>query len=139
MSGLYDTDFYAWANQQVALLRAGDLDRADIANIAEEIATMGRSEKRELVSRLTNLLLHRLKWRYQPGRRGVSWQTSMAIARLEITRHLADNPSLAAGLAESMARAYEVARLKAARETGLAEDVFPPECPWTFDEAMADA
>ena len=63
-NSLYDQDFYAWANEQAALLRAGRLSEADIENIAEEIESMGRSEKRELVSRLNVLLLHLLKWQY---------------------------------------------------------------------------
>ena len=52
----YDRDFYAWANEQAALLRTGQLGQADIANIAEEIESLGRTEKRELVGRLTVLL-----------------------------------------------------------------------------------
>ena len=63
---LYDTDFYAWANEQAALLRAGRLSEADVENIAEEIESTGKREKRELVSRLTVLFVHLLKWRYQP-------------------------------------------------------------------------
>ena len=66
-NSLYDRDFYAWANEQAALLRSGKLAEADIENIAEEIESMGRSEKRELVNRLTVLLLHLLKWQFQPG------------------------------------------------------------------------
>ncbi len=49
---LYDRDFFAWANEQAALLRAGRLAAADIDNIAEEIESMGRSEKRELLMAL---------------------------------------------------------------------------------------
>ena len=69
---LYDRDFYAWANEQAALLRAGRLSEADIENIAEEIESMGRSEKRDLVSRLTVVLLHLLKWQFQPSHRSNS-------------------------------------------------------------------
>jgi hypothetical protein len=54
---LYERDFHAWANQQAALLRAGQLSDADIENIAEEIESMGRSEKREPIGRPTVLLL----------------------------------------------------------------------------------
>ena len=60
---LYDRDFFAWSLEQVKLLRAGKLAEADIEHIAEEIETMGRTEQRELISRLSVLLLHRLKWR----------------------------------------------------------------------------
>ena len=68
-SPLYDQDFYAWSREQAELLRAGELGQADIEHIAEEIESMGRTEKRELISRLEILLLHLLKWRYQPGKR----------------------------------------------------------------------
>jgi hypothetical protein len=71
-SPLYDRDFFAWSRQQANLLRAGKLAEADIEHIAEEIDSMGRAEKRELVSRLSVLLHHPLKWRYQPEKR-VRW------------------------------------------------------------------
>ena len=137
MSDLYDRDFYAWANEQAGLLRAGNLSRADIANIAEEIETLGRSEKRELVSRLTVLLHHLLKWRFEPERRGRSWELSIANARDELTDHLEDNPSLKATLPEAVATTYRRARRSAESETGLSGNTFPVECPWTFDQAMA--
>lgn len=138
MSDLYDRDFYAWANEQAALLRAGNLSNADIAHIAEEIESMGRSEKRELVSRLTVLLLHLLKWRHQPVRRGNSWRLSIENSRDELSQHLADNPSLKAKLPEAMASAYPLARRKASIETDLEVSTFPEACPWTFDQAMQD-
>ncbi|MBS0641439.1 MAG: DUF29 domain-containing protein [Proteobacteria bacterium] len=94
MSDLYDRDSYAWANEQAALLRSRRLSAADIAHIAEEIESMGRSEKRELASRLKILLFHKLKWDHQPERRGNSWHLSLENARDDITDHLADNPSL---------------------------------------------
>jgi predicted nucleic acid-binding Zn-ribbon protein len=138
MSDLYDRDFYAWANRQAALLRAGKLADADIANIAEEIESMGRSEKRELVTRLNVLLLHLLKWRFQPERRSRSWQVSVANTRDELADHLADNPSLKAMLPEAVAKAYSRARRSASVETGLPEGTFPTDCPWTFDQAMGE-
>src|SRR5271154_4788626 len=90
----YDRDFYAWANQQAALLRAGMLGQADIEHIAQEIESMGRTEKRELVGRLRVLLLHLLKWRFQPTGRGSSWEASIRVQRLDLTEHMKDNPSL---------------------------------------------
>ncbi len=132
----YDLDFYAWANEQVALLRAGELSTADIEHIAEEIESMGRTEKRELVNRLTVLLLHLLKWRFQPRRRSASWEASIKIQRLKLADHLKDNPSLRSKLPESIGAAYELAVVEAAAETGLAESDFPADCPWSFDEMM---
>jgi len=88
---LYDQDFYAWANEQAGLLRAGRSSEADIEHIAEEIESIGRSEKRELVSRLTEALLHLLKWQYQPALRGNSWRLILEEQRNQLEDHLADN------------------------------------------------
>jgi len=134
--GLYDRDFYAWANEQAALLRAGKLETADIEHIAEEIESMGRSEKRELVNRLTVLMLHLLKWRFQPSRRGNSWRLSIRKQRLRLSSHLAENPSLKSKLPETLEEAYRLALIEAERETGLSEDAFPAECPWPFERMM---
>jgi Domain of unknown function DUF29 len=134
----YETDFYAWANEQAKLLRSGNLAQADIENIAEEIESMGRSEKRELVNRLTILLLHLLKWQYQPGKRGSSWETSIKIQRIQTLSHIKDNPSLKASITVSMSAAYKVATLEAADETGLQKSTFPTVSPYTFEQMMDD-
>ena len=133
---LHDSDFYAWSLEQAALLRAGRVAEADLAAIAEEIESLGKTEKRELVSRLTVLLLHLLKWRHQPAGRGNSWRLSIANARDEIADLIADNPSLKAVLDEVMASAYRYARRKAAIETEMGEEVFPARCLWGFVQAM---
>jgi hypothetical protein len=137
-TSLYDQDFYAWANQQAGLLRAGKFSEADIAHIAEEMESMGKTEKRELVSRLAVLLLHLLKWQYQPGHRGASWQATIRIQRRDLRRHLGDNPSLKAKLQEAIADAYGNAVIEAGGETGFAESVFPALCPWPFEQMMAE-
>ena len=133
---LHDQDFYAWANEQAGLLRTGRLSEADIDHIADEIESMGKSEKRELVSRLTVLLLHLLKWQFQPERRGSSWEAAIEIQRDDLSDHLADNPSLKSKLGEVFASAYRKAVITAAGETDLPRSTFPSECPWTFDEIM---
>lgn len=138
-STLYEIDFYAWANQQAALLRAGKLSAADVEHIAEEIESMGRSEKRELVSRLTILLLHLLKWQYQPTYRGASWEASIANTRDDLTDHIAGNPSLKPLIPEAIEAAYRRARREAAAETGLTAATFPADCPWPFDTIMDEA
>lgn len=135
-SGLYEQDFFAWANEQAALLRSGKMAAADFDNIAEEIESMGRSEQRELESRLTILLLHLLKWRFQPSLRGNSWRYSIMEQRRKIERHLRQNASLRAKLAETIADSYGDAIIEAARETGLDATTFTPECPWSFDQMM---
>ncbi len=133
---LYDRDFHAWANEQAALLRAGKFDRADIENIAEEIESMGRSEKRELVNRLAILLTHLLKWRFQPGFRGNSWRLTIEEQRDRLREHLRDNPSLTTHLDPSITDAYRRARLGGERETGLPRAIFPETCPFTVDDIL---
>ncbi len=133
---LHDADFYAWSLEQAALLRAGRVEEADLQAIAEEIESMGKTEKRELVSRLAVLLLHLLKWQHQQAGRGNSWRLSIANARDEIADLLDDNPSLKTVLDEVTASAYRYARRKAAIETDMGEEAFPVQCPWSFDQAM---
>lgn len=134
-ASLYDADFYAWANEQAALLRAGEPAQADIENIAEELECLARAEIRVLRDLLRVLLLHLLKWRHQPVRRGQSWRLSIMNARDELATHLVDNPSLKSRLGEATVDAYKLARRDAAIETELSEATFPKECPWTYAEA----
>jgi hypothetical protein len=133
---LYEADFYAWAMEQAELLRSGQVDQADLAEIADEIESLGKAEKRELVSRMTDLLLHLLKWAHQPTRRGNSWRLAIANARDETIDVLTSNPSLKAQLDAPMAKAYRYARRRAVIETDLPEPTFPTVCPWSFETAI---
>ena len=132
----YDKDFYKWSTRQAKLLRSGNLKKADIENIAEEIEGMGKSEKRELISRLKVLYLHLLKWDYQPERQSRSWVNTITLQRMEIFDHIEDSPSLKSQLSEVIVKAYCRARIEASSETGQSKDTFPEDCPYSFDEAM---
>jgi hypothetical protein len=133
---LYDRDFYAWANEQPGLLRAGRLSEADFQNIAEEIESLGKSEKRELVSRLTVLLVHLLKWGHQPVLRSRIWRLTLEEQRNRLGDHLIDNPSLKSSFGEAVMAAFRNAIMVATRETGFERSVFPLTCSWSFDEIM---
>ena len=135
-SPLYDRDFYAWSREQAELLRAGKLAEADIDHIAEEIDSMGRTEKRELISRLSVLLLHLMKWRYQPEKRGPSWEASIRVQRNRLADHLDDNPSLKPLLPKALVSAYRDASLEAVAETALPGATFPAACPWTVGQVL---
>jgi hypothetical protein len=135
-NSLYERDFYAWANEQASLLRAGRFAEADLENVAEEIESMGRSEKRELTNRLKVLLTHLLKWRYQPMLRCKSWSNTIGVQRDDVSDHLADNPSLKDKVPEELASAYRRAVRAAASETGFDNAVFPSACPWTYEQIM---
>ena len=130
-SALYERDFYAWANEQASLLRAGKLSAADISNIAEEIESMGKTEKKELESRLKVLLMHLLKWQFQPRRRGASWEATIKGQRRALAKHVGENPSLAPLMPATIADAYVDAVYDAVAETSLPEDTFPQICPWS--------
>jgi hypothetical protein len=135
-NSLYDRDFYAWANEQAALLRTGRLTDADIGNIAEEIDSIGRGEKRELINRLAALLLHLLKWQFQPAFRGNSWRLTIEERRNRVDDHLGDNPSLKSQLDQAMRTAYRSAANEASIETGFARSAFPAECPYSYEQIM---
>ncbi len=130
----YDTDFYHWTYEQAKLLRDGQFNRIDVEHIAEEIEDMGRAERNQLRNRLTLLLMHLLKWVHQSEYRGASWARTIKEQRRAIPRIIRSNPSLKSALPSLLAEAYQDAREDAADEAGLPEQVFPLECPWTYDE-----
>lgn len=103
----YETDFYAWLQGQAAILRERRPPWLDWENLAEEVESMGRQERRELVNRLRVLLAHLLKWRFQPERRGVSWEVTIADQRDQIQDILKDNPSLKPFLDEAFREGYQ--------------------------------
>jgi hypothetical protein len=133
----YEEDFYAWTVEQGRLLRSGELASVDAANIAEEIESMGRSDRRELKSRLVMLVFHLLKWRHQPGARSRRWSATIEEQRLQIEGILAESPSLRPNVAAMLGEAHAIARIRAIAETGLADEVFPEACPFTAADAMS--
>ncbi|EQD45100.1 protein containing DUF29, partial [mine drainage metagenome] len=94
MGTTYDKDVVAWANEQAALLRAGKFSAIDIEHIAEEIEDVGKSEQRELASRMAVLLAHLLKWQFQPEHRSNSWMRTIKEQRRAIAAHIEETPSL---------------------------------------------
>jgi hypothetical protein len=135
VSTLYEADFYAWTQEQAGLLRAGRLGEVDLANVLEEIETLGRKEVSELRSRYRVLLQHLLKMIYQPEKASRSWGTTILNQRIEIAQHMDDNPSLQAKVDVLFLKAYADARKLAASETGISIDVFPVAPPFSRDEA----
>lgn len=133
---LYDTDFYAWSQTQAALLRDEEFEQVDWENIIEEIDSLGKSQRSELTSRLTILLMHLLKWRYQPAKRGHSWRVTIGNQRDDLADLLAENPSLAAQINSFILTSYPKAVKRAVRETRLPHATFPANCPWTAAQIM---
>jgi hypothetical protein len=137
LSALYDSDFYAWAEQNAQLMKSGRFDELDTEHLIEEIESMGASEKRALESRLIELMLHLLKWQFQARRQGSSWEISINKQRLAIERILRNNPSLNYQLYERVIDCYSYARRAAAIETKLPLATFPENCPYTLEQ-LAD-
>jgi len=135
---LYAKDFYAWTQAQAAFLAARDVDALDFENLVEEITSLGTSERRALGSHLKQLMLHLLKWQYQPGGRqeGHSWRSSIHNARDEIEAIVEYSPRLRREVPALLVRWYPAARRLASDETGLPLQTFPAACPWETQEVL---
>jgi hypothetical protein len=135
-SGLYDADFFRWTETMAAALRSGDLSQLDLENLAEEIESLGRSDRRELKSRLVVLLHHLLKWQFQPELRSTSWRGTLNEQRRRLRDLLEDSPSLRSVLGLSLDQCYADSRREAADETGLPIALFPIDCPHAIEEIL---
>jgi hypothetical protein len=136
LTELYKTDFVVWAEQQAALLAQGQFDQLDLPNLVDEVLDLSKRERQALFSNLKVVLLHLLKWSYQPTKRSNSWRVSIREHRQRIARQLKDSPSLKPYLEEIFIECYQDARLLAADETELPENTFPSECPFTLADSL---
>ena len=136
MGKLYDSDFYGWTIQQADALKRRSVNELDWENLIEEIESLGRSEARELRSHYRLLLLHLLKWQFQPTLRSRSWEATLTSQRAEAAQVLTENPGLKPRTDEIFASAYSLARLDAMKETGFGLSTFPEVSPYTRAQAM---
>ena len=138
---LYAQDFFAWSQTTAALIRAGKWEALDREALAEEVESLGKSDWRELASRIAVLLRHLLKWRYQPERRqrGRSWRSTIWEQRSRLRRLLRQSPSLAPLVPQTIQEEYAEARQRASEETGLPLGTFPETCPWTAEQVLHTA
>ncbi|WP_374627115.1 DUF29 domain-containing protein [Devosia sp.] len=132
----YEDDFALWSAEQAALIRAGKFDRVDLENVAEEIESLGKSDKRQIRSRLQVLMLHLLKWERQPAERSRSWASSIRDQRQAILDLIDDSPSLGPYPGQVFERDYPRARERAAEETTIFLDLFPKNCPYTIEQIL---
>jgi hypothetical protein len=132
----YDTDFYGWTQAQAAALRAKDWPALDVAHLAEEIADVGNALRFTIESHLERLLLHLLKYRYDPAQDPRRlWRLTIRHARREIAKRAGG--SLQEYPAQYLATAYRHAREDAADEAGLALTTFPEACPWSVEQVLS--
>jgi hypothetical protein len=137
MATLYNTDLFAWAHANAQLLRQGKFEQIDVIHLIEEIEDMGKSQQHAIASHLRNLLMHLLKWQFQPKQQSKSWKFTIRNARQEIEDLLEENPSLADLPAMTLQRSYTKARQLAADETGLAAMAFPVDCPYLVEQVLS--
>jgi len=135
---LYERDFYAWTQEQAELIKIKAFDKLDTVNLFEEVESMGKHEKREINSRLEVLLMHLLKWKYQPDMQSKSWKRTIMEQRFSIQDILDDNPSLKPQLIEFLTKAYNHDTLLAHEETGVYLKNFPKSCEWTIQQILDD-
>lgn len=135
-SSLYETDFALWTEQTVELLRERNFKEVDWENVIEEIESLGRSEKHALESQLTRVIMHMLKWDYQPERRSNSWRGSIVEGRTQIRRLLKASPSLKPYLNNIFAECYRDAVEQASAETGLPIDTWTVDCPYSLNQLL---
>ncbi|NEO31002.1 MAG: DUF29 domain-containing protein [Symploca sp. SIO3C6] len=135
---LYETDYLRWLETTVQKLRAQDYGNVDWQNLIEEIEDLGKSERRRLESNLAVILLHLLKWEFQPEQRKGGWEASIIEHRQRLNRALKDSPSLQPYLESIFAEIYVEARKRARAETGLPLDTFPTHCPYKTTEVLDD-
>lgn len=133
----HDRDFHAWALHNARLLREGAFNQLDAEQIAEELEAMGASERRELLNRLQILILHLIKFQYQPERRGKSWLLTINHQRTAIERLLEQSPSLRQLLDdETLAKVYGKAVRDTVIETDLDRLLFPLDCPYRLEQIL---
>jgi hypothetical protein len=133
---LYDQDYYLWINKTVEQLSNNQFQEIDLQNLIAELESMGRSEKRSVQSNLTVLLMHLLKYKYQPNKRSRSWRSTIVEHRRRLLILFKDSPSLKGYGQEIFAECYQDARQDGATETQLKISVFPDECPFNLEVVL---
>lgn len=131
MSATYQADFNLWIDKTAQLLREHRWQEIDLENLIAEVEDLGKSERRAIVSQLIRLLLHLLKWQYQPQRRSDSWLDSITDARTQIELAIQNSPSLKIYPTEQLQESYQKARRQAAKQTGMLISVFPEDCSYS--------
>lgn len=133
---LYDIDYNLWLEKTIGQLRERNFSEIDLENLLEELEAMGRSEKRAVYSNLKILLMHLLKYRYEPSRRSNSWRSTIREHRQRLKKAFQESPSLKGYFHDVFDECYQKARELAADETGLDIEALPQESPFLSEETL---
>ncbi len=129
-------DVHAWARLQEAALADGRISDLDLANLAREMAALGRSEYHALESALLRLIQHLLKWDLQPMRRCRSWSLTIEAQRGNIEQILRENPSLRGRRSDAMSNGHRKGRMAMLREASLSKAAVPDINPYSWQDLM---
>jgi hypothetical protein len=132
----YQQDYTAWVEETARAIEEGRFEQIDRTALADEVRDLGKSERRELESALSVLLMHLLKVKYQPEKRTRSWDATIRVQRRHVGKLLNESPSLRRELPAFIADAYDQARIDAANETHLDIDIFPEMCEWPANDVL---
>ncbi|MFB2922270.1 MULTISPECIES: DUF29 domain-containing protein [Aerosakkonema] len=135
---LYETDYLQWIEKTLEKLRSQDYANVDWENLIEEIEDMGRSERKSLKSNLIVVLVHLLKWQFQPERRSGSWEGSIIEHRRRVREAVSESPSLQPYLEAILTECYAQAVKQAKAETNLPLEIFPTQCPYEVTQVTND-
>jgi hypothetical protein len=135
-STLYEQDYFLWLDRTIEYVQKGTLDRLDLSALIEELQGMSNSEKSALESNLRILLMHLLKYRYQPDKRTNSWRFTIREHRKRLLKAFAKSPSLKRYYESVFAECYQDGRELASDETGLSLAAFPEDSPFTLDDTL---
>lgn len=140
LSQLYEHDFYAWTVETANQLRNKNLNKLDTEHLLEEVESMSARERQQLKNRLAILIMHLLKWQYQPTMQSRSWDLTIFHQRQEIKSLLEDSPSLQSEhyIYPILEKAYKHALEGAIKETGFINNPFPSTLPYSFEQILDD-
>lgn len=141
----YNKDFYGWCMDTAARIRKGDsLSLNDLENVAEEVESAGRANKRELRGRVAVILSDLLKWKLEPNDRCNRWKFKIRDDRFEVEMILKDSPSLRSELDKRLDDCYQLASLDFLNNDdytyeGVLIEAFPKVCPFSVEEVLDES
>lgn len=136
---LYDQDYCLWLQFIIQQLQLGQISSLDLENLIEELACMGRSERRALESLLTRLLEHLLKLVYWEAEREYNqraWKNEIRNFRLQIKKILKDSPSLKPYLSEILPECHQDARNLFRDLSGIPNESLPKTPMATLEQIL---
>ncbi|NJL48382.1 MAG: DUF29 domain-containing protein [Leptolyngbyaceae cyanobacterium SM2_5_2] len=139
LGSLYNIDYQRWLERTVAQLKAEDFSNLDLENLIEEIESLGKSDKRAILSYLLRLCEHLLKLKYWEAERELcfrGWILEINNFRLEIDLILKDSPSLKPLLSEAFLSAYQKARKNMLKVIGVPSSSISQVPDFTLEQAL---